>query len=195
MSLPLDGGSVALRVPNTKIDSYIRRLQEEKKKRTTIVVIVQNAKGDFGLGQQNTPELNWGPIQGRIEPGEGYLQAGYREPHEEAGIEPHMIEFMSPALHTASVRGTSHPGTSEYTEGVWYVCVGIRLRPGFDVSLAALPGQKPELLQWRWFGFVQACEWLLNQPGARLRPNSTMRQKTLGVLIPAMSLMQALPRE
>lgn len=157
------------------------------------MVLLQNSKGEYGVAQQNTPEKNWGFIQGRIEEGETYFEAAVREPREEASIEPHMCEFVSGCLHTGEVPST-HAGVKEFPLGAWYACVGMRLRPGFDVRPTCGPDGHQELLDWQWLGFNTACTLLLNQPGATLRTGSTLSRKTHGIMIPALGIMESLSR-
>lgn len=194
MRFPLDSNNVACQHSNTEIEEYIRKLQKEKTDRPTVAISLQYSNGDFAIFRQNTGELNWSFIQEGIKPNETHLMAAYRGVYEEACVTADMVEVASRCLYSGTVPRGGHPFRPPYTGGTWYVCVGMRLREGCEVSLAP-SGRRQELLETRRLPFAEAYDLLLEQPGARLRGDSTVVFKTRKILHPALEMMHSLAQK
>jgi len=161
--------------------------EEEKSYRPTVVVPIIDYAGRPLLVRQNTPEGNWGLVQGHIEVLDAHpLAAGRREAYEEAFVTDGKVAALFPYLGEEGVDLPHHILRTGYARGGYYVFVGIKLKPGADVSVIPPLGYPQDLSERRWCSSLdQAVSILREQPGTKHVSASTM-EKIERALIPAL---------
>lgn len=176
------GGNIA-RTPlqRSYIDLLGRRVR--RLSRDTIFAMVADHRGRFGVGRQNTPEGEWGPVQGKIEPVDKNAKAAaLRELDEEIGLREESFDIIHPQIYREKLMGSRDPA---YTHGL-YIGHLVRLMPGTRVRLS------PEIREWR-FGTVSDIQRLLiEQPdvvrGADLERLERIREKARKIFCPALDV-------
>jgi hypothetical protein len=168
----------------------IEQFEGEKTYRPTVVVPIIDYAGRPLLVRHNTKEQNWGLVQGHIENFDADpVAACRRECYEEAEVTDEKIECVYPYLHDQSLDLGVRSFTTGFSKGGYYVCVGLQLKAGADVSVIPPRGFAPSLLERTWCPSLDAAIALLReQPGAT-ESSFSMRLKVEQVLIPALESM------
>lgn len=158
----------------------------DKSYRPTVVVPIIDHAGRPLVVRHDNPEGNWGLVQGHIESYDSDPVATCRrEAYEEAHVTDEGIDRIFPFIHEDNVEGQRHHQTG-YSKGGYYICVGMKLKPGADVSTLPPSGLPAALLERRWCSSLdQAIQILRDQPGVATVSPST-REKVERVLIPAL---------
>lgn len=166
-----------------RIASY----EGEKTYRPTVVVPIVDYVGRVLLVRHNTPEGNWGLVQGHIETTDAHpLAAGLREAYEEAYVTGEKIDAVYPYLGEKGMDFPQRAWQTGYVRGGYYVFIGIALKPGADISIVPPPGQPQVLLERKWCSSLdQAAAILREQPGTGSVSEPIMH-KIEQVLIPAL---------
>lgn len=164
----------------------IAAYEGDKTFRPTVVVPIIDHAGRPLVVRHDNPERSWGLVQGHIEPYDSDPVATCRrEAYEEAHVTDECIDQIFPFIHEDSVEGRRQHQTG-YSQGGFYICVGLKLKPGADASTLPPAGLPSALLERRWCSSVdQAIRLLREQPGADSVSPST-REKVERVLIPAL---------
>jgi len=174
----------------------VRLLEAKHYYRSTVVLIVQRHDGKYGVARQNTPDRQWGFIQGHVEPtDEDPISAALREAQQEACITADMISLKVPYLSLHIVRYPKGTHSPVYARGSCYTTLGIRLAPGAEERLNVADAQ--ELLEWKWCNFEEAMALLETQPGMTPRSADVehkLREKTERVLMRALSIFHGMPK-
>ena len=165
--------------------------EEDKSYRPTVVVPIVDYAGRPLLVRHATPEGNWGLVQGHIETFDADpVAACRREAFEEAWITDEKVDRVYPFLLEESVDApSSRNHETGYRKGGYYVCVGLKLKPGADISTEPPKGLSVALLERRWCSSLdQAVRVLREQPGV-IGANRATLEKAERVLIPALESM------
>lgn len=160
--------------------------EDQHSYRPTVVVPIIDHAGRPLIVRHDNPEGNWGLVQGHIEPYDADPVATCRrEAYEEAFVTDQSIDLVFPFIHEENVEGPRLHQTG-YSKGGFYVCVGIKLKAGADVSILPPPGLPRALHERRWCSSLdQAIALLREQPGVE-KVSSSTREKVERVLIPAL---------
>jgi len=161
----------------------------QKSYRPTVVVPIVDYAGRPLLVRHNTKEQNWGLVQGHIEDSDpDPVAACRREAFEEALVTDEKIDRIYPFLWEESVDIGPRDFQTGYTKGGYYVCVGIKLRPGADVVVNSKENT-PALVERCWCSSLDLAIHMLRTQPEVPTISATWREKVERVLIPALESM------
>lgn len=158
--------------------------QERTSRPTVVVPITDYANRPLLVLDANT--RTWQHMQGHIEPSDpDPVTAAAREIFEEGYVTAPAVEHCIPYLgETRFIQPQPHE--TGFSQGGYYIFVGIKLKPGADVSVKPPPGCGQALLERKWCSSLDhAIEILRTQPGVEnVTPRTRFKIET--VLIPAL---------